>query len=298
MSSDHAKRWEHTWRTLLVFLFVLVLLVTAVIFGAVNLCKKTSAQLSDDLRAWFALDHLLTYNEYYYHLPPAQVRDSNGHVLHSWRFACGCLGMNDGAIAGYYHAIPNADKSWTDPVNARFTHPPFADFFIGPLDYIDTTREGCKARFAAIAGPGTTFDDKVPCRLANPLIKEDIQRSYEGAERKARMHEYQTTIEAPPFTVVLVEVRNSKVHWMEPGGDLDIRTMDHTIGQGTGNDPSGIHPDGFWVGFADGQMWFVSHEIPYKDLAKFFTLAGAREHDRRAVIGPYVLHTNFYQPKK
>jgi hypothetical protein len=76
---------------------------------------------------------------------------------------------------------------------------------------------------------------------------------------------------------------------MEPGGDLDIRTMDHAIGRGTGNDPSGVYPDGFWVGFADGQCWYLNHDTPFDELAKFFTLAGAKNNDRRKVLGTFII---------
>jgi hypothetical protein len=41
--------------------------------------------------------------------------------------------------------------------------------------------------------------------------------------------------------------------------------------------------------FADGRCWYLSHDTPFDDLAKFFTLAGSRKYDRREVLGKYLI---------
>jgi hypothetical protein len=41
--------------------------------------------------------------------------------------------------------------------------------------------------------------------------------------------------------------------------------------------------------FADGEVWFLSDKVPFEDLKKFFTVAGAKAHDREALLAPYAL---------
>lgn len=79
--------------------------------------------------------------------------------------------------------------------------------------------------------------------------------------------------------IVLVEVANSGVHWAEPG-DINI---DHLPEHFT----SGTTGDGIMVMFLDGAVWFIYQNVPVGVLQKFFTVNGARQHDRMKELRPY-----------
>jgi hypothetical protein len=125
--------------------------------------------------------------------------------------------------------------------------------------FTDPTRTDQTIRFAAIVGPGTAFD-------GDSLYKWTA---------------------LPPFTIVVAEVRNSPVHWMQPGGDLDVRTMWHAVGVPGGEGVAGLDSEGFFVGFADGEVWMLSYAAPFERLEPFFLVEKARTADRQELLGPY-----------
>jgi len=117
-----------------------------------------------------------------------------------------------------------------------------------------------QTQFLAITGPGTAFGDGTTVPWAIKDLPEDA--------------------------ILIVETRNSGLHWMEPG-DFDLRTMPRTINARDGTGISGYYPYGFHVAFADGQYWCLSNEVPFETLEKFFTVGGAEQHDRDELLGPY-----------
>jgi hypothetical protein len=243
-----------------------------IVYGIVQSERKKRAHHDDRMKVLLIQAMLPNWNDFGGRLPPAQVRNASGEVLYSWRFALLTIILPDVGVAGFYGQIPAPDQPWTAKANERFTHPPFNEPQVGPPDFIDPTRPGCRARFAAITGPGTAFDDNQPTGLQSP-------------------HTSKSAGIVPSHTILFVEVRNCAKHYMEPGGDLDVRTMDHTVGKGTGNDPSGVYPDGFWVGFADRQAWYLSHDVPFDTLSHFFTLDSASRHNRKTELAKYRLYT-------
>jgi hypothetical protein len=87
-------------------------------------------------------------------------------------------------------------------------------------------------------------------------------------------------LESCPYDVILfVEVAHSGVHWME-WGDITLEDMPDSIREG-------VDGDGFHAAFADGEVWFLSRDVPMANLRPFFTLDGAREHEREDLLGPY-----------
>ena len=113
----------------------------------------------------------------------------------------------------------------------------------------------------AITGPGTAFGDG---ETELPHSLDDLDAD----------------------TIVVVEVRDSAMHWMAPG-DFDIRTMPRTINAPDGRGISSRFRAGFHVIFADGAVWRLSHDTPPAALEKFFTIEGARRFDRDELLGAY-----------
>ena len=121
--------------------------------------------------------------------------------------------------------------------------------------YCWSSEEGSPEQFhtsvVAVTGPGTPF----------------------GHDRQNRLQDMDGA------TILVVEVAHSGIHWMAPE-DLSLDSIPDSLVHG----PDGV---GFHVLFADGQIWFLSASVPLEELQKFFTLDGAKTHDREQVLGPY-----------
>lgn len=150
-------------------------------------------------------------------------------------------------------------QSWRAPIHATWAaryNPVFCD----PRERAGSQR-GLETTIFAITGPGTAWGD---------------------GDSEPPHH----LVELPNDVILFVEVRNSGVHWMQPG-DFDIRTMPRTLNADDGRGISSRFRGGFHVGFADGEVWFISNDVGFDRLSQFFTIEGARQHDREAELGPF-----------
>jgi hypothetical protein len=95
--------------------------------------------------------------------------------------------------------------------------------------------------------------------------------------------------ELPGNLLVVVEVTGIEVHWMQPGGDVDPRTMPRRIGHPGGVGPAAPGDTAFWVGFEDGGVWLLRSGMPFEVLAPFLTVDGTAGRDRDAALGPYTV---------
>ena len=139
---------------------------------------------------------------------------------------------------------------WDDPAN-RWLINMFHHIYCWSPD--KNSRGPPCTNVVAITGPGTAFD----------------------GDRRIRPDRI-------PFdTVLAIEIRHSETYWMEPG-DLCVDEVSPSIVQG-------LERDGVHVLFADGAVWFLSAKVPLSDLRKFFTLEGAKQYDRKEILGPYAL---------
>lgn len=111
--------------------------------------------------------------------------------------------------------------------------------------------ESLHTNVVAITGPGTAFDGDRAVRLGD----------------------------LDPGTVLAIEIADSGTHWMEPG-DLNINQVPESI-------VKGVDGDGVHVLFADGAVWFLRPDTPLDGLKKFFTIEGAKRHNRERVLGPH-----------
>jgi prepilin-type processing-associated H-X9-DG protein len=137
---------------------------------------------------------------------------------------------------------------WDDPQNRWLTGYPH------PLYCLHPDRdppENLHTNVVGITGPGTIFD--------------------EG--REYRFGQFDSD------TIVAIEVAEFDVCWAEPG-DLHIDDVNESVLAGP--DGGGLH-----VLFADGSVWFIPSTVPLEGLKKFFTIEGARAHDREQVLAPY-----------
>ena len=244
------------------FLIAATLLVIAFIVSSVFELPRIQRRVQERVRTLQDLSGIVTnlsvHNELNKQLPPAVIRNPDGKPLHSWRFASAAFLLGDQVQFGFYGQVANLDKAWNSAENRCYVTGPFREYSGSPLSYIDQSRPGNKARFVAVQGPGTAFEDGKNISFA------DLPRSM----------------------ILVIETRTD-VHWMEPGGDLDIRTVPHHIGAQGGIGPATADAKEFFVAFVDGQVRGVRLDMPFSEFQKFLTIAEAAKHDRNTTFGPY-----------
>jgi hypothetical protein len=114
----------------------------------------------------------------------------------------------------------------------------------------------------AVTGDDTAFDDR-PHQRGLPHEPGDL----------------------PPDLVVVMEVADSKTHWMQPG---DYNVTDLLAHRGRiGDHLHGLLPDRLHVLFADGTVWALDTNAPIADLQPFLTISGAKTHDRDKLLTPH-----------
>ena len=89
-------------------------------------------------------------------------------------------------------------------------------------------------------------------------------------------------VDLPDDLVLMIEVCESKLHWMAPG-DFDVREFDRK----EAGFP--LCAGDFCVGFADGTVLCLSARIPAAMLRDFLTIDRAKNADREVLLGEYVL---------
>src|SRR5262245_34901715 len=146
---------------------------------------------------------LLNYREIYGRFPPPYLADASGRPAHSWRvLILPFLGAEP--LYGSYRF----DEPWDGPHNSKLADGILLHKDYSPLHCPSDKPESGKLNplmtsFLAVVGPGTVWQ--------------------EGKSVKQR-----DVTDDPDATLLVVEVANSGVHWMEPR-DLHILQMAPTI---------------------------------------------------------------------
>lgn len=245
-------RFQFSLKALLGFFVILAVVFTAVGYArklVLNHARKE--HLSRFSILLYAIDH---YDDVYGQLPSAATTDKNGKLACSWRF----------------QLRPFCDSCCNPPSRSDYSAPwnappnlPWAMYGPEYFAFNDDNTAGAfptTTNVFAITGPETAFDGQKPCSL-NELDGD---------------------------TILIIEVVNSATHWMQPG-DFDVHSMSRTIGVSNAKGISGCRGDGFCVGFADGEAWFMRNDTPFEAVSKFFTIEGAKAHNRKRVLGKYRL---------
>lgn len=247
---------------LIAFLVALILPIWAIREGSESLNQHDKFEGIGSVAA-----SLVAYSEFHGRLPypvvwhrPATELTGTGPVsetdrpLCSWRVE----------ILGYltsWHGSWDWTKAWDHPDNRQLLELSAFYAYVQP-DEVLHLRSFPETRLLAITGPGTAFGDGT----APPRSLKDV----------------------PPQTILVVESIASGIPWPAPG-DFDIRTQPQTVNAPDGKGISSRNAAGFQVIFADGQVWMLSHKIPFETLRKFFTTTGVKTHDREHLLGPFTL---------
>ncbi len=132
---------------------------------------------------------LRAYENTYGCLPPAYIADAQGNPMHSWRVLILPFTDNDALYSAYRFTEP-----WDGP-NNRKLHKIAVPWMCCPNDGKNPT----DTNYLAVVGPGTAWP-------GSTSVKYDMVR--DGLSN----------------TLLLVEVANSGIHWMEPR-DLPVSAL-------------------------------------------------------------------------
>ena len=200
---------------------------------------------------------LLNYRETHGRFPPPYFADENGRPIHSWRVLI--LPYLD--RQGLYNEY-RFDEPWDGPHNRQLAnrlvhnnysiwHCPSDEPATGQLDAAMTS-------FVAVLGPETFWDDESgTADFSDP------------AEQ----------------TLMVVEVANSGIHWMEPR-DLHVSQMASTINPSIGYGISSRHQKGVNVTMADDSVRFLSNDISENTLRALLTRDGHEEISQEEMYPP------------
>ena len=185
---------------------------------------------------------LLNYHACYGSFPPAYVADADGKPMHSWRvFLLPFIDRND--LFEQYRF----DEPWDGP-NNRKLHNVTLNIFRCPSETSTNTN---MTNYVAVVGPGTAWPGTKSTKLAD-------------------------FSDGTGNTLLIVEVADSGIHWMEPR-DLHVLQMNPNINGKPGQGISSNHSGGAIVAFADGSAYFLSDDLPPETIKALLTIDGGEE---------------------
>jgi hypothetical protein len=182
---------------------------------------------------------LMNYDARYGSLPPAYIADKNGRPMHSWRvLILPFLDRND--LYGEY----DFSEPWNGTHNSRLMEK-CPKLFRCPSG---SAENPSATNYLAVGGDSTVWPGNRCVRF------EDIK---DGAAN----------------TLMLVEVADSGINWMEPR-DLSRDRATAGINVDKRHGISSNHPGIVCVAYADGHTEWLSDGVSNESLKALFTIAG------------------------
>jgi hypothetical protein len=180
------------------------------------------------------------YHDAHGHFPPAYVADEFGRPMHSWRV----LLLPYLEEKKKYDAY-RWDEPWNGPNNSKLAECP--EIFHCPSD--PAVKTSPMTSYVVVSGPGTAFPGAATTSF------QDFRR--DGTSK----------------SILIVEVANSGIHWMEPR-DLNLQQMAATINAQAGQGISSCHNGGAVCALADSSVHFLSETLSAQELRAMLTIDG------------------------
>lgn len=173
--------------------------------------------------------------------PPAYFCDKNGKPMHSWRVLILPHFNEEAAYARYDFTMP-----WNSPQNQRVANAVWgrnADYFQCPSGRLHGTPF---TNYVAVVGPDTV------------LLKDKSRKLTSGNAQK----------------IMLVEIADSDIHWMEPR-DLTFDQVMALARGGSGATASSRHPAGVNYADASSTVRTLDRDVDVKTLRKMLIVEPA-----------------------
>lgn len=188
------------------------------LWGAVKEARESARQSACQGRLNQLLLAFHNYHEEYGSFPPAYVADADGNPMHSWRVLILPYIAGEDIYEQY-----RFDEPWNGPNNRKLT------------ETVDPHWLHCPS------GPNL---ENSP--LTDYVVVVGDETAFPG-NRSTTMDDFQDGLEN---TILIVEIANSDIHWMEPR-DLDLSTMSLIVDDRSRESISSPHACGPLVVFGD-----------------------------------------------
>ncbi|NLE38522.1 MAG: DUF1559 domain-containing protein [Pirellulaceae bacterium] len=233
--------YYRSWTT--AYLLVAFMLLVLVLLPAIPDCREAArrAQCANNLKQLGVA--LRMYHDTHGSFPPAYIADKDGKPMHSWRvLILPYLGCDD------LHKRYRFDEPWDGP-NNRKLHGEIVQIFRCPSQQTRRNPNPHTTSYVAVVGPRTAWRGDQPVRLSD-------------------------FTDALEVTILLVEMKDSGIHWMEPR-DLEYPPMPTQINPPSAPGISSYHPAGAIVLFADGSIMYLSDRA--KIIEALLTIDGGED---------------------
>lgn len=197
---------------------------------------------------------LLNYRDTYGCFPPAYIADAEGRPAHSWRVLILPF-LGNAALYNDYRF----DEPWDGPHNrtlsTRILLWPDYSMYHCPSDLpASGAADATMTSYVAVIGPDTVWKN------AGGVNADEIA-------------------DGPESTLMVVEVANSGIHWMEPR-DLHVLQMAPTINAAGGQGISSRHRGGAHAATVDNSVRFIRDPLPASTLRALLTISGNEQISR------------------
>lgn len=222
--------------------------------------RKGESGIASRNRLLLATQCLRSYEFSFRGKSPTPIhRSEDGKPLYSWRFWSYFQTPFIPDQFDLYDTIPDRKTPWNEGANRAIALSEKHLEQWGPGMFIDQRRPGNFAGVGCVYGPGTAFDGQT---------------------------EYAESRKFP--VLVVIELRNSNVHWMEPGGDVTIDELQRIFERGELRERFGDGKRGFLVGFANERVRRLSYDVPFDALKPFLLVETAKHADVES-LNPWAL---------
>ena len=234
-----AAVWYPPDRALFIVAACILLGLALVVFPAIDAAREAARrrECPNNLKR-IALG-LHSYHDAYGCFPPAYLADENGRPMHSWRGLILPFLEQEALYRKY-----RFDEPWDGPNNRKLGDLAL-EVFNCPSDH---KRPSPMTSYVAVVGPTTAWPGSQATALS------DIA-------------------DGTSLTLLVVEVANSGIPWMEPR-DLHVVQMAPTVNPQEGQGISSRHPGGAQTSLADGSVRYLSEEMSEEKLRALLTIAG------------------------
>lgn len=208
-------------------LLLIALLLPAIDGGLRPVGQRTSCGNNLKQIVWA----LHNYHDIYGTFPPAYIADASGKPMHSWRVLI--LPFIEQKVLYDKYKF---DEPWDGPNNRKL-----ADTIMRAYS--------CPSQHNK-AGSSASFE-------TNYVVVIGDHTAWPG-DKALTLGDF---ADGTANTILVVEVHNSGIHWMEPR-DLHITQMARAVNAPHGQGISSAHQGGAQVGMADGAIKFVPEKTP------------------------------------
>ena len=212
---------------------------------------------------WVLLNYHSTFNE----LPIGIETDEGGTPIRSWRTYIFPNFMESS------RELYDPTTPWDSKVNRKL--------FDGSLVNVPR-RDGTKN--LVVLNP---CFDAWRCRSCDSTSRRGVNYAVvigqETAFPKNRAVKFDEITDGLENTILVVETLSGSKYWTEPR-DLLFSKMEFKVDRKNNGEIASLHSGGVFVGFADGQVYFMSDSISADDLSALLTISGGENVTRKDLV--------------